>query len=294
VATSLAITLTLFTKYTAFVILPVLFTVFAAMYISRLPVPRLQVVRTFVLMAFLPVVTLSLYLISNVSRYHNPLPWNTALRDPSMIQPHDTPAMTFFSFKPWETIDVPIIVPGRMHSFWTLVYTGMWFDNEPKFLYYLVPDSSLWKSYYAWLSGNRSFPGLGGLMSGFTRIVGASLVALGLFPLLLLGNGIYNYSAGNWKSGSPGIQLSIFAALLLSNIAVIVALAIRLPVFSAAKASYFLNAMPAFSVFLGLGLTSSEKHESFRRTVTIIFAVLFAAVTLHVLQLCYGLIGKSG
>ena len=83
-----------------------------------------------------PTLLLSVYFISNEKDYGSPLPWNVSRLDPGLTQPRDDGRLDFVSFKPWESISAPIIVPGKMHSFWTLVYSGMWFDNEPKFLHF--------------------------------------------------------------------------------------------------------------------------------------------------------------
>jgi hypothetical protein len=89
-------------------------------------------------------------------------------------------------------------------------------------------------------------------------------------------------------------KLSVLPALLVSNAAGIMALAVRLPVFSSAKASYFLNSLPAFAIFLGLGATSLDrKHRAWRWILGASFGLLFAIVIVHVLQIAHSLLANK-
>jgi hypothetical protein len=285
---SIVISATLFTKYTSFVVLPVVLIVFASLVHKRLFASPKQAFLSFVLMIVLPGTILSANLIWNKKHYGSPLPWNVSRSDPSLVQPRDTEHFNFMTFKPWESIDRPIIVPGRMHSFWTLVYTGMWFDNEPKFLYFLVANQFWWDHYYGWLRGEEKFPEGSPTMSNLTELLGGGLSAFGLFPLLLMVIGFGNIFLRSWRnqmSMEEMVKMSIFPTLLVSNMAVMVALAVRLPVYTAAKASYFLNSLPAFVVFLSLGLMACEKSKHVKWTVTIAFSVLFCLASVHVLHI---------
>jgi 4-amino-4-deoxy-L-arabinose transferase-like glycosyltransferase len=287
-AASLVVSITLFTKYTSFVVLPVVLMLFTALVYRRVFASRKQALRFFVLMIFLPVTILSAYLIWNKKHYDSPLPWNVSRSDPSLIQPRDSDHFDFFTFKPWETIDPPVIVPGRMHSFWTLVYSGMWFDNEPKFLYFLVANRSWWDDYYAWLRGEENFPEDSPTLSSLTKFLGAGLIIFGLFPLLLMLSGLGNLLLRSWRSHmstEEAVKVSIFPTLLLSNIVVMIALAVRLPVYAAAKASYFLNSLPAFVVFLSLGLMICEKSKHLKWTAIIAFSFLFCLASVHILHI---------
>lgn len=286
---SIVISITLFTKYTSYVVLPIILIVFASLFYKRLIAPQKQVFVSFILVLLTPIILLSIYMISNIRNYDSPLPWNVKRHDPSLTQPRDNSRFDFISFKPWESINTPIIVPGKMHSFWTLLYSGMWFDNEPKFLYFLDSNLDWWNHYYGWLRGEESFPGDNPSMSNLTKSIGSGLIAFGLFPLLLIISGFYNYFRGSWKSRAQGegtdvIKMNIFSVLLFSNAAGIIALALRLPVYSAAKASYFLNSLPAFAVFLSLGLMPCEKNIKLKWTIVIVFGGLFALVSLHILH----------
>jgi 4-amino-4-deoxy-L-arabinose transferase-like glycosyltransferase len=292
---SIVISITLFTKYTSYVVLPIILIVFASLFYKRLIGPRKQALVSFILVSLIPITLLSVYLISNIKNYDSPLPLSVKQLDFSLTQPRDNSRLDFFSFKPWESINTPIIVPGKMHSFWTLLYSGMWYDNEPTFLYFLDSNLGWWLHYSGWLRGEESFPGDNPSMSNLTKSTGSGLIAFGLFPLLLIISGFYNYFRGSWKSwtkaeGMDVAKMNIFPTLLFSNAAGIVALALRLPVYSVVKASYFLNSLPAFAVFLGLGLMPCEKNKKLKWTIVIVFGVLFALVSLHILHIFQSLI----
>jgi 4-amino-4-deoxy-L-arabinose transferase-like glycosyltransferase len=291
-AASAVITITLFTKYTAYVVLPIVLIVFAVLFYQRLIAPRKKILASFVLVTFLPIVFLSGYWMSNMKQYGSPLPWNVQERDPGLDQPHDDPRLDFFSFKPWESINTPIIVPGRMHSFWTLIHSGMWFDNEPKFLTFMDSNPDWWKRYYGWINGRGSYPGDASPMSNLTRATGSGLIMLGLVPLLFIMYGFYVFCQNNWKSRSAWEEtdtatMNIFPTLLISNAVIMIALALRLQVYSAMKAAYFLNSMPAFAVFLSLGLMPFEKNTKVKWAVVMVFSALFALVSLHILHVFF-------
>ena len=118
------------------------------------------------------------------------------------------------------------------------------------------------------------------------------VVALSMLvtPLLLIINGFYNYFARSWKVWAEGkgmevARMSIFPTLLLSNAVGIMAYAFRLQVYSVVKASFFLNSLPAFAVFLSLGLMPCENNRKLKWTIAIVFGVLFALVSLHILNI---------
>ena len=81
------------------------------------------------------------------------------------------------------------------------------------------------------------------------------------------------------------VKMSIFPTLLVSNMAVMIALAVRLPVYTAAKASYFLNSLPAFVVFLSLGLMTCENNRHLKLIMVVAFSVLFSFATVHILHI---------
>jgi hypothetical protein len=84
-------------------------------------------------------------------------------------------------------------------------------------------------------------------------------------------------------------SLSLFPVLLGFNIAGIIALTLRLPVYNSIKPSYLLNAMPAFMIFIALGLMLLEKNKILRRTTLVALGTLFALVTVHMLHIVFSI-----
>jgi len=257
---SIILTLTVFTKYTAFAVLPAVLVGLVWAYRVRLIVSREQLWLSILAALSLPLLILVGYMASNVRHYHTPLPWNVSIYDPSMDRPRDPGGISFFSFKPWEDVTMPMLAPGKLHSFWTMIYSGMWFDTEPYFL------------------------------SSSTMFAAAGLILLGLVPLALLLIGGFLCVRGKWKklfdtSPANRASMSLFPVLLASNIAGIIALTMRLPVYNAIKPSYLLNAMSAFMVFIALGVMFLEKNRILRRTMLVTSGALFVLVTVHVLHI---------
>ncbi len=79
--------------------------------------------------------------------------------------------------------------------------------------------------------------------------------------------------------------MQIFAALLLSNAAGVVYLTMRSPVYSSVKAIYFLVSLPAFAVFIGLGMAVLERYRRTRTLVVAGLMGLFALVTIHIVHI---------
>lgn len=295
IALSVATTITLYTKYTSLVVLPIMVTVFLlALY--KLPSPnRKKHIIMFIVTLLIPLSFLSTSIFYNIKDYGAALPFNLKIKNPNAKQPRDKGGVSYFSFKPWESIKDPILVPGKLSSFWTLIYSRMWFDMEPKFIYLMDSNKSYWKHYYGWLRGDEKFPGANPSMSEQTILEGSALITLGLFPLFFMFLGIYRYLAGlrkDFKSNWMGsAKMSIFPVLLISNTIGIVAITHRLPLYSAMKASYFLNSLPAFAVFLGIGLMSIENRHIFKQITAIIFIVLFSLVSLHIIHIYLSILG---
>lgn len=295
-AASAALSIAVFTKYTAYAVLPAAIASFALLYWKGRSLPRKRIAVSCGVLLFMPAVLLGVYWVSNTSNYGTPLPWNIAQLDPSATQPRDSKGpLDFVSFKPWESMKTLMIVPGEMHSFWTMVYSGMWFDNEPKFLYFLDSGTKWWMHYYAWLRGEERFPGENTSLSILTQVTGSGLIGLGLPPLLLIiiGFGLCFKAIRRSLIDGGNVEMavmSIFPMLLIVNAGIAISLALRLPVFSAAKASYFLVSMPALAVFLGLGLQWAERRKWLIWIASVVFGLLFTLVTLHIVQLWWSII----
>jgi len=93
--------------------------------------------------------------------------------------------------------------------------------------------------------------------------------------------GLKAYKKSNWLELA---KMSIFPVLFISNAAGIIANTLKAPLFSAMKASYFLNSMPAFAVFLGNGVMACEKRHILKWAMIIIFGTLFILVSGHILH----------
>lgn len=288
---SLTMTITIFTKYNSLIVIPMVLTVFILAFFNFSTVEKKKKVILFCLTLFVPLSLIGGYMAGNIKNYGKALPGNYEIfKNLSASQPRDEGGISFFNFKPWESIATPILVPGKLNSFWTLIYSGMWFDTEPKFLYFMDSNIAWWRHYYRWIKGEDKFPKNQHSISQITLLEGSVLITLGLFPLILAIIGGYYYikqlrdfSNSNWIKLT---KLSIFPALLISNAAGIIAITLKLPVFSTMKSSYFLNSMPAFAVFIGNGVMACEKRTILKWAVIIIFGVLFTVVCWHILHIC--------
>jgi hypothetical protein len=294
-ALSVAITLAVFTKYTAFAILPTACAVFAAAFSRRL-IQRSKRNCLLVCIAFLlPLTMLTSYMVHNTRRYGTALPWNVTLYDPSVDRPRDPGGISFVTFKPWEEIEAPILAPGRLNSFWTMLYGGMWFDTEPYFVSYLDTDSGWWDRYYDWYRGKGAFPGENHGQSRITRWCGSSLETLGLVPLALVMIGLCRYFRGKKaflaeSAARTEVVLTLLPLLFLCNAAGIVALTLKLPVYNSIKASYLLNSVPFFMVFMGFGAGWAEKSRIGTVTVPVCIGLLFLFSLVHFTHFIYMMI----
>jgi hypothetical protein len=293
-ATSMVISIALFTKYTTYAVLPAIIAPFIVLCFKDSDIPRKKIVSSLGLILFLPVVLLSYYFISNYKHYGSPLPWNVQQLDPSRTQPRDYSDMNFFSFKPWDGMETIMLAPDKIHSYWTLVYNGMWFDNEPRFLYLLDANRDWWTHYGAWLRGEMDYPGDNDSISFLTKLSGVGLVCLGLLPLFFLIMGGYRYVkkiCDHWRKGE-GLEIakmSVFPMLLIGNAAIMIALVLRLPVFSATKASYFLDSLPVFAIFFSYGFAAFETSKGLKKAFVFMIGLLFALASLHILHICWAL-----
>lgn len=288
-ALSVAVCAAIFTKYTAFSLIPVVAASFALLVLPGHSLSLPEALKKALLVLLVPLLLLTGYMLENKRQYGAALPFNTVLFDPAAVQPRDPGGISFTSFKPWLFVQKPILWPGQMSSFWTLIHSSMWFDSEPKFLPYLKEEEeSWWRPYYAWLAGRAYAPPAYTEGAQGIRRTGSLLVALGLAPLFLGLAGMWHFLAKvreairsrDWR---PIVPLQIFAVLLVLNIAGVIRLAIGTPVYSAMKASYLLTSLPAFAVFLALGIMLWEKHRSFRMACGAFFAALFLLVSFNTL-----------
>ena len=288
---SVVTTITLFTKYTAFVVVPMLLAILAPALFRRMIIPRKKLVTICLLLIAIPLFILGTYCYTNIRNYGDPLPLWRGWHDTVQIQPRGENGLKFFNFKPWESIRTPILAPWNIDSFWTLIYSRMWFDMEPKFLYFIDQNWTFWYRYFGWMRGENSFP-LSIQLTPFTRFTGSMLIAMGLIPLLLVISGLYRSVFGKFFTRTESNReeltgMQIFPVLLIFNAAGIVALTLKAPVFSSMKATYFLNSLPAFAIFLGLGVMSCEKHRNVKWILIFFLSFLFVFVTVHVIHIAW-------
>jgi 4-amino-4-deoxy-L-arabinose transferase-like glycosyltransferase len=294
IGTSIALSIALFTKYTTYALLPAIGIPLLILLCKNSCISRPKVFVMSVILLILPAALLANYFVANYRHYGALLPWNLALENPTLNQPQDYDEISYFSFKPWDGITQPFITPGKMHSFWTLIYNGMWFDNQPRFLQLMDSNSDWWVRYYAWLRGETEFPGQNDSVSFLTRLSATSLITLGLLPLILVIKGAYHYSKQileHWSKGegSEVARMSVLPILLVGNAAIAIALVERLPVFSAIKSSYFLNCLPVLAVFLGYGFAPLENSKIAKKVAILWVGLLFALVSVHTIHICWAL-----
>lgn len=295
---SVVLSITLFTKYMAFAVMPAALTPFLLACFQRLEISRKKILISAVGVVVLPMSMLTAYMLDNEKHYQSPLPWNLTMYDPSVHRPRDDGGISFFTFKPWEDIQTPMLVPGKLHSFWTLMYSGMWFDTEPYFLCFEDSNGNWWRHYYGWYRGEEAFPDENTTLPDLTYLEAAGLITLGLCPLLLMLIGFYHCVKSTIQEGGlvqanpiQRIGLGMFPVLALFNAAGIVALTLRLPCFNSMKPSYFLGAMPACMIFLSLGIMRCERNEKMKQAIRLTFGALFALAIIHILHLVFAIYG---
>jgi len=284
------ITLATFVKYTAFVLFP---AVLISMILIPIYIPQISLSRitTAVFFSLFPAIfLLGTYMAANVRDYGKPLPWNDKMFNTSVIHPRDPAKISYTSFAPWQYMIEPLIIPGQMHSFWTIIYSGTWFDIEPKFTQVTDKNRIWWPRYFGWLSGDMAFPSLPSPLSFPTRVLAAGLLLCGIVPLVLVIVGIVwsvriLMFCKDADARIQAVKLNLFPILLVANTAGVILLTVKAPVYSSIKASYFFNSLPAFAVFNAIGIKCMEN----RRWIKIIIAAgciaLVLLVILHVVQI---------
>ena len=274
---SIAVTATIFTKYTALAIIPAMMLTLVIMRLRRAIVSTKKMLIAAGVIFLLPLACLGFYCASNVRNYGSALPWNNAILNPAQTQPK-AEKINFFDFHPAGVMKNTIIYPGILGSFWTQLYAKMWFDFEPKFLYFTDRNDSWWDGYYRWIRGEAAFPAGVMRFSLFTRFLEFCLLMLGLVPLLLLIAGIVRLR---------DIKMLIFPLLLLFNLAVVIWLTVVSPVYSSMKAVYLLNSLPAMAVLIAAGTMWFERYIAAKRVICVFFTLLPALVIAHILHIVW-------
>jgi 4-amino-4-deoxy-L-arabinose transferase-like glycosyltransferase len=287
---SIVISITIFIKYNTLVVIPIAVIVFMLwiIYLTRAQIKTK--ILLFGVTLILPLSIFITYVSHNVKNHGKALPGNYEIFvNPLIIQPRDEEKVNFVNFKPWESIATPILVPGKLSSFWTLIYSGMWFDTEPKFICFMDSNTAWWRQYFGWQNGEQRFPGPNYSMSKLTKLEGSALITLGIFPLLLGIIGfiyyIRNIKINTEQNWHETIKMSIFPVLIITNIAGIIAITMKFPLYSFMKASYFLVSLPAFAIYLSLGVMACENRNPLKWAIIIIFGALFLLVFSHIFHI---------
>lgn len=286
---SIVMGVTLFTKYTALIIFPTISIIFMITFLKQDIVSRKKTIISSLLVILIPAIMLYWQASTNIQDYGKPFPMNIDFYPKKTNQiPGDE--ISFFSFKPWAAVKVPILSPENVKSFWTIIYGRMWYDMEPKFLYFIDNDQAWWDSYFGYLHGREpTWPGIN--LSKSTILIGSTLISMGLLPLFLMLFGGFSWLFRKWnalfvkENLYQTIKLLTLLILFISNALGIILFTSRYPVFSFMKASYFLNSLAAFAAYLGLGIMSLERWRVIRYILVIYFSILFLIVILHITQI---------
>ncbi len=289
---SMAASLTIFVKYTGFIVLPMIaiaYITMAARKVDGRP-NRLFVMMFITLLP--PLFLLGSYIVTNYKDYGDVLPWNDKFLDTSKIQPRDNEQLNFFSFTPWQYIREPVQVPGQLHSFWTLIYTNAWFDTEPKFLYYTDWDKGWWSQYWAWRRGESTFPAAQIPLSSVTRTFAVGLLTIGLIPFFMVVAGMIG-SIRKFPAGTDNcvtIEKCLTLLILLAgNAAMVIWLTLKAPVFSSMKASYLLGSLPALGVFIAQGAQLFEGRRWWRYIISFALIMLALFTSAHVMHVAWSI-----
>jgi hypothetical protein len=286
---SFTVILAIFIKYTAYIILPMIAAPLATLIFVKTDIPRSRSVTSLFIALLPPILLLCSYMAVNYKNYGRPLPWNDQFINTSIVHPRDPGGVNFFSFSPWHYIKEPIVMPGQMQSFWTMIYSSTWIDSEPKFTYYTDRNDAWWLRYYSWLRGETDFPSTPPPISTSTRILTTGLLVCGFVPLGLAIIGsircILFTVKKNYFKLYNAIKLQAFPIMLTFNAAGIIILAVKAPVYSSLKSSYFLNSMPAFSVFTAQGIQLLENKKFIRFLIIFSTCIYIIFSTLSVLRI---------
>jgi len=298
VGLSALLSLTIFTKYTALVVLPATGIVFLLVSIWGTPISRKRGVCQLLLVLLVPLAFLGPYMVDNYKKYHNPLPTNMEIKHMKLgFIPGG--GINYFDFKPWEVIKTPILSPENVKSFWTGIQGRMWFDMEPRFIYFTNPDRRWWVGYHEYLVGRPvDFPDPKHL-SKTTRFFGSSLIAMGLIPTIISLLGFLYFPLRIKTMGPPEevrgrvMKYAALTVLFLVNAAGIIIHSMKFPYFSHMKAAFMLISLPTFAVFLGAGVMALEKNRILKLAVAVFFTALGVLVTLHILHIVRALSSMS-
>ena len=285
----LALAITLFTKYTAFVVLPMMFALLIPIRPSGSDVPARRLAAAWGLTIAVPVLVLGGVLLRQLEDL-----WPGAAVEHRAVGSEPFPAET--SRRP--QLHQLQAVGGHRHADPRAVESRFVLDLDPR------TDVVRHGAKVSLLSRSRR-----GLVGPLLRVVEGRAGVPGrnsLDPLHTL-HGIRADHAradpahhadrgaralalprGRTRSGGDGLYprgLQILPVLLAANAAGVVYLTMRSPVYSSIKPTYLLNCLPAWAALIGLGVESLERRRVVQAIVIGGFGALFVLVTIHVLQI---------
>jgi 4-amino-4-deoxy-L-arabinose transferase-like glycosyltransferase len=284
---SCAISLSVFTKYTSFAIIPAVLAFTTLAYAWRVNATRKRIALCSLVIFLLPSVLLAYSFTSNRSQYGTILPYNVDMVETPLRQRPGPGRIEFHTFKLLTLIREPIMSPNNIESFWTQVYGRTWFNMEPILLPFTNQD---YKDAYSRFFNNRrrrDWPGIH--LTPATLGFGRVLIILGLIPLAFVVIGAYTAATGKYRlfrgeRGKNTIKVQMLIVLLIFNIIGIMRVTSLAPHYGSMKALYFHSSMPAFAVLIGLGL---ERFGMRRLPLLIAFGALFFVVAAHILHLTF-------
>jgi hypothetical protein len=291
-AASIVITLAVFTKYTALALLPAAAVALGAAWLRRSAREHARWGRTAVLLFALPVVLIGLDVRRDLHDFGRAFPDGPDIQGLTIDQPPGPDRVSFLDFHPWRALRHPILDPSTIDSFWSNLQNRLWFDVEPRFLYYTDPDREAWDAYYLYLRGESPTPPPHELLSARTRTLAALLLGLGLVPTILCALGavrvvrdrVARGRAPDDGCGRSGVWL-VLGTLLIANVAALLQYAVRYPFFSHMKTSYVLGALPVYAALVAAGLGALRRVRPAWTIAAALMALLFAVSAAHVLQI---------
>src|SRR5690606_21566103 len=135
VGLSLAMTLGVLSKYTALVVLPMAVAGLGAAAWLRLAPGRRAHALALAAVLPLPLAAVTWFAAPNMAAYGRPFPSNLELLQADWLASGEGALdLSFLGFRPWTTVQAPILAPVNRTELWSVVAAGMWFDVEPLYL----------------------------------------------------------------------------------------------------------------------------------------------------------------
>lgn len=289
-------TLAVFTKYNALIVLPGIAVALAASPELRSALPRRAAAGRAGLALGIPALLLAGAMVMNAREYGAALPGNDEYARRmagagSFVarQPRDAPHVDFLRFEPWKFVAHPLLRPGQLSQFWTLLHAGLWFDTDAK-LVQMVASEAWAGGYYAWLGGDGRIPEVDPSPAmRWALWLGAALEALGaalLVPAALGAGTLLLSSIRRGGTAAPAVPAAgPILVMALFNVLGVAYWAARVPVYSAMKATFLLPSMGAMAISLALGFAAAERRRATWLLALALAGALAVAAAAHVAQL---------